>query len=560
MRQTIHATEQELKRIFSDDYFFRIPGYQRPYAWTRDHTATLLDDLLDSLPPEGRELQEAAPYFLGSIVLIKDPNYPDADVVDGQQRLTTLTILLAALRDLASPEEAEALHKYICELGDKFSGTEDRYRLQPRPRDRAFFRDQVQKPNAVTLYTAEDENLSDSHRNLRDNTRFLLQQLKGMSSRLRDQLAMFLLQRCYLVVVSASDQASAYRIFSVMNDRGMDLEPTDILKADIVGAVPGDQEAHYTALWEGLEEGLGRDRFADLFGHIRMIHRKAKARKALMQEIRETLEPEKNPRAFIDRTLVPMARALQAIENADYSGGQNAAAINRLLTYLNRLDNSDWIPPAISFFAQYEYHPTVLLRFLQDLERLAYALFITRSTVNERIDRYIRILDAIDRGMDLSHEDSPLQLTFREKQKVLEALEGPLYQQVQLRLPVLLRLEDLFSQQPEATSHLRIISVEQVLPPSPASDTDWASRFPEPGTRHRMANSLGNLVLMPRAKKPEAQQWDFDRKKTDYLGHQGETPFALTQQVLETDRWDAEALERRQRKLVSALTEAWRLH
>lgn len=89
---------------------------------------------------------------------------------------------------------------------------------------------------------------------------------------------MFLHQRCFLVVVSASDKASAYRIFSVMNDRGMDLEPTDILKADIIGALPKDQEKHYTELWEGLKKDLGRDCFADLFGHIRMLHRKAKAR------------------------------------------------------------------------------------------------------------------------------------------------------------------------------------------------------------------------------------------------------------------------------------------
>ncbi|HKJ87479.1 MAG TPA: DUF262 domain-containing protein, partial [Gammaproteobacteria bacterium] len=301
MRQSIHATEQELKRIFSDDYFFRIPGYQRPYSWTRDHSATLLDDLLEAIPGEGGDVHEGPPYFLGSIVLIKDPNYPEADVVDGQQRLTTLTILLATLRDLSSPEAADALHKYVCELGDKFSGTEDRYRLQPRPRDRLYFRDQVQKPNGTTLYHPDNRELSDSQRNIWDNARFLVDQLKGMSESLRDRLAMFLLQRCYLVVVSASDQASAYRIFSVMNDRGMDLEPTDILKADIIGALPQDQEQHYTEVWEGLEDDLGRDQFADLFGHIRMIYRKAKARQALMQEIRETLEPEKHPQSFIDR-------------------------------------------------------------------------------------------------------------------------------------------------------------------------------------------------------------------------------------------------------------------
>lgn len=559
MRQTIHATEQELKRIFSDDYFFRIPGYQRPYSWTRDHTATLLDDLLEALPPEGVDVHDGAPYFLGSIVLIKDPNFPDADVVDGQQRLTTLTILLAALRDLSGPSEAEALHKYICELGDKFSGTEDRFRLQPRPRDRLFFRDQVQQPNAITLYHPDETQLADSHANIRANTTYLKQELQNKSSGLRDRLAMFLLQRCFLVVVSASDQASAYRIFSVMNDRGMDLEPTDILKADIIGALPQEQEQHYTELWEGLEEDLGRDRFADLFGHIRMIHRKAKARQALMQEIRDSLRPQERPQQFIERTLAPMARAFQTIENADFGQRQQAAEVNSHLIHLNRLDNSDWLPPAISFFARYESHPGTLLPFLADLERLAYALFLRRAAVNERIDRYIRVLDAIDREADLSHEDSPLQLSFQEKEQVLKTLRGPVFTQVQIRLPVLLLLEDLLSGETDRQAY-RIVSVEHVLPQSPAPDSEWPKRFPDHAQRDQLVHTLGNLVLMPRTKNPDAQNWDFERKKAEYLGRNGETPFALTEQVLNTREWTPEEVERRQRRLVSTLAEAWRLH
>lgn len=559
MRQTIHATEQELKRIFSDDYYFRIPGYQRPYSWSKDHSATLLDDLLDALPPEGTDVHDGAPYFMGSIVLIKDPDFPDADVVDGQQRLTTLTILLATLRDLSGPEEAQALHKYICEAGDKFSGSEDRFRLQPRPRDRIFLRDQVQQPNAVTLYHPDETGLPDSHARIRESTLYLRQQLQNKGPEVRDRLAMFLLQRCFVVVVSASDQASAYRIFSVMNDRGMDLEPTDILKADIIGAIPQAEEQHYTELWEGLEEDLGRDRFADLFGHIRMVHRKAKARQALMQEIRESLRPQERPRQFIDRTLVPMARAFQAIENADYGDRQNTEAINRHLVHLNRLDNSDWLPPAISFYAQYEHQPDTLLRFLGDLERLAYALFLRRAGINERMDRYIRVLDAIDREADLFDEDAPLQLSFQEKEQILDILRGPLFTQVQIRLPVLMVLEDLLSGETDRHQY-RIISVEHVLPPSPSSDSEWARLFPDPIKRDQMVHTLGNLVLMPRTKNPDAQNWDFERKKSEYLGRKGETPFALTEQVLNTREWTPEELERRQRRLVSTLADAWRLH
>ena len=72
---TIKAEEKQLWRIFSDDYLFEIPDYQRPYAWTTEQTGELLDDLLTAM-----DTDEEAPYFLGSIVLIKDPNNAPAEV------------------------------------------------------------------------------------------------------------------------------------------------------------------------------------------------------------------------------------------------------------------------------------------------------------------------------------------------------------------------------------------------------------------------------------------------------------------------------------------------
>src|SRR3712207_1048229 len=96
--KTLSAQEQPLAKIFSDDFAFSIPGYQRPYAWTTEHAGELLDDLLDFMGTDGESRGALNPYFLGSIVLIKGLT-PESEVVDGQQRLTTLTILLAVLRE-----------------------------------------------------------------------------------------------------------------------------------------------------------------------------------------------------------------------------------------------------------------------------------------------------------------------------------------------------------------------------------------------------------------------------------------------------------------------------
>lgn len=93
MAKTLVAHEQPITKIFSDDYVFRIPGYQRPYAWTTEQAQELFDDLLTFMQAAGGPVDEMPPYFLGSIVLIKGEGAPDADVVDGQQRFLSLVAL-----------------------------------------------------------------------------------------------------------------------------------------------------------------------------------------------------------------------------------------------------------------------------------------------------------------------------------------------------------------------------------------------------------------------------------------------------------------------------------
>src|SRR5687768_14131084 len=115
MPATIHATEKALFRIFSNDYAFEIPPYQRPYAWAIDQASELLTDILAFLGESTQPVEEVNPYFLGSIVLIKGEDSPKADIVDGQQRLTTLTILMAVLRAKVSGEFANELTTFIYE-------------------------------------------------------------------------------------------------------------------------------------------------------------------------------------------------------------------------------------------------------------------------------------------------------------------------------------------------------------------------------------------------------------------------------------------------------------
>lgn len=562
MTHTLTAKEQSLARIFSDDYVFTIPGYQRPYAWGRDQAQELLDDLLSALASAPAQLTEAAPYFLGSIVLIKSDASPEATVVDGQQRLTTLTLLLSAIRaTVQDPAVQTGITKRIYEHGDVVSATQARYRLSLRERDRDFFREYVQHENGLQTLAQLNAVLPDAQARLRGNAQVFMDGLTKLQQSELVRLVQFVITRCYLVTVATPDLDSAYRIFGVLNSRGLDLSATDILKAGIIGGIETAELRNiYTGKWEDAEEDLGRDEFGDLFSHIRMVYRKAKPQGTLLKEFKEHVMPLKYPRSFMDEVLLPMAQAFCELRDADYASTHHAEQVNEHLRWLNRLEFKDWVPPALTFFVRHRQRPEAVLTFFRDLERLGYSMLARRASVNERIERFSALTGAVEAGSDLYSATSLLQLSPDEQHRTYAALAGPLYETHSPRALalLLLRLDHLMSDGSASYQH-EVVSVEHVMPQQPAPNSQWATWVPDKAVHQLWVHRLGNLALLSRKKNSSASNRDFTWKKAAYFTKGGTTAFALTTEVLQFADWTADVMQRRQDAMLGKLEAHWRL-
>ncbi len=569
-RVSIHGAEYPVKKIFSDDFFFTVPLYQRPYAWTTEHAGELLDDLLEFTNDGTGTSDQLTPYFLGSIVLIKGDE-PDAQIVDGQQRLTTLALLLAMLRAMIQPELARNLTPFLYQKANPITHAESRYRLKLRELDDGFFQEYVLKEQGIEklLNEVNEAGLSESQRNIRDNALLFKEKLKNRSGKELIDLAEFIVNRCYLVVVSTPDLNSAYRIFSVLNDRGLDLSISDILKARIINDIADSNEKkRYAALWENRENELGRETFKDLFSWLRMMYRRGRPRGTILEEFYTHVypagRPNYAPQEFLDNVLVPHVDALGTILQADYQCPQHPHEMkesNKLLKWLNyiKLDNESWIPSALLYFTQRRQQPDMLLRFLTDLERLAAGLMIQRVPSSKRLERYSQLLSAIQRGEDLYRPDSPLQLTSEEQRNIFNILNGDIYLIPQVRKYVLLRLDDRLSDGTASYDYERI-TIEHVLPQNPAYRSQWMQWFPTWQERVNWVNRLGNLVLLSRRINREAQNYEFAVKKERYFKNEhGVSAFALTSQVLSYQEWTPRELEQRQKYLMNSLSLLWGL-
>lgn len=143
-------------KIFSTDFFFNIPDYQRPFAWEDSNFQDLIDDLVSA--------QSEKNYFLGTIVLHKKNERNSYDVVDGQQRLTSLLILFACLRDLiVDPLFKKNLHGKILQEENRVDGIPEMPRVSVK--DRQIFREIVLE-NGGTIQKFKINDYSESQKKI----------------------------------------------------------------------------------------------------------------------------------------------------------------------------------------------------------------------------------------------------------------------------------------------------------------------------------------------------------------------------------------------------------
>jgi len=561
MTKQISGAEYSLAKIFSSDFDYSIPSYQRPYAWETDQASELFDDLYDFYETETDES-----YFLGSIVLIKQESRPPAEVIDGQQRLTTLTILLALLAERMEGDHRTTILKYICEPGNVFEGLEPKPRLKLRERDQSFFYQYIQSLDFDGLFQLDKEILeNESQRNLITNSILIKNRLQALFSDNKEKLEgfiQFLLQRCFIVAVSTPSQQSAFRVFSVMNSRGLDLQPTDIIKADIIGQIDSATESdEYSERWEDMETELGRSVFNDLFAYVRMIYAKEKAKRALLDEFRiHVLTNIPSPKGLVDEVLEPYAEALSMVRNNNYISSTNAQDINAYLKWLNRIDNSDWIPPAIFFLASHKDKPDYVLWFFKKLERLAAYMHICAKNINNRIERYSRLLSGLEDPHSIDSPVNAIELDSQEKAEMRKALDDEIYKlTARRRNYLILRLDSFLSDGAAKYDHT-ILTIEHVLPQTVNANSQWAQIWPDPDERERWLHRLANLVPLNFRRNPKASNYDFDTKKTAYFGGKRQvSSFILTTQVLNTSNWSPEHVKKRQKELLDVLYDKWDL-
>lgn len=252
--QKIQSEDCSVTSLFQS--FYAVPDYQREYVWDTDQVEQLLKDVREEMG-DG-PAQDAPEYFIGSIVVCPGRDGV-LDLIDGQQRMTTLYITLCAIRDRLAElgaQPSSVLNSQIADAAVDVSGEERRrYRLDLQYEDSGDALTRLADGKRIeTPSTQSMRNMQNAHHVV---TRFLESEFGQDPAAVR-KLYGYLTNKVKLIRIQTEDVAKALKIFETINDRGVGLNSMDLLKNLLFMKTPKGQFDRLKDTWKELQDTIFR--------------------------------------------------------------------------------------------------------------------------------------------------------------------------------------------------------------------------------------------------------------------------------------------------------------
>lgn len=556
---SIAAEIQRIRDVFGPGTDIKVPPYQRAYAWEDEEVEVLIQDLLEAF-------RAGTVYFLGAIVVIRPRRNGPSDVVDGQQRLTTLTVMLAVLRDLSKSKDEDALLQSMIGVEPKTmrfnaANPAGKWRITLNPADDPFFRRFVQARGATLQEASARESArhpgSESQARISAAIDQMHDYLSDMTAEERSRFVLWLLDQVSIVRVRVAQFEVAYKVFQSLNHRGKPLSDHDILKGVLFDRAEfsPSEAAGKSEFWNAYTTRLGDRGFGDMWKQVRAICDRDGVGE-LVSGLIAGITRQSSVLEFIEKRLPRYVDAYDAVVNGKTDGLHLGDEAKRRICFLRSIHHESWRAPAIRFLAEFNYDEAMADRFFWALDRMAYAMQYSVKDREYRHKRYRRLLEAMDRPDALFAPGSQLDLTSRERSDFLDRLRGK-FSNPKQRKALLMR----FSAAVEggvALDPSTDCTVEHILPRTPNKGSDWYEEWARTRDRDDLTECMGNFTLLTLAENQEADRKPFAEKVAIYFRN-GKASYALSNDLQGRTRWTPDDVRTRRDALIQSLAKDWGL-
>ena len=509
----IKSAKIKVMDVFKNWYI--VPSYQRHYVWEEDNINALLEDIKDNYLERNDE-----EYFLGSyIIQSKNDNN---DLLDGQQRITTLFLLFAFLRDYERTENQyrSEFQDYIYQGAKPMSGIKERVRLtyEIRGNVKSFINEFIIPTNSIIdKWEAIKEKANDSKENIsiQHMCRALLCFKKFFDE--NDtidivQYVTFINTNMVMIYISADTLEDAFRMFSIMNDRGVKLSNADILKSSNLEVISDKKDMEsYAREWEELQADLGND-FDRFLSYVRTLYVKTKAKLGLLEEYNKNIF--KTGKLKMGKDFFESIKSYYNIYNSiiQLDNNNNYEYCN-LINVLNSGNlPTDWVPVIMSYYKKYKEQD--LTAFAKKLACKAIADMVCGESPTKRIENLNKIMPAIEDSSNPAELLSNTHLFAFDKELFLNNIQTDVYRKSYAKT-LLLMLEYMY--QDNSILHTySFVSIEHILPQNPSPNSQWCADYTDE-ERINNVDKIGNLCIIGRRKNTSLGNLDYQNKRKRYF-------------------------------------------
>lgn len=582
----IKAASLSIKELFES--FYEVPDFQREYVWEPENVEKLLNDICDELIDANGSYIKGAEYFIGSIVVYKDDR-GIYQLIDGQQRTTTIFIILCILRDrLSGMDEVKQLIRQVRQNEETFQ-EETLYRVNLLYEDSAGALEHIANGTRDQLDTLPQFGSVKHLRGaLGEAEEYLTEKFGGDTHQWQQFLALFT-RKVKLIRVVTPSQTSALRVFETINNTGVGLDSMDLLKNLLFRKVKREQFDKVRDGWKQLTTAIEKAekplRFLRYFVHSRY---ETKTQKPLREDELYDWVAKNSALVGIDSTPIEFLNLL--IKNAESYGNFASAkdvggVSNRYLSNIQKLSGQARQHFILLLAAQHLQAP-LFNRLCKALENLIFCLILTKEAkalevfcTKEALN--VAALGASDEaGLEAFITTRMQPEIARRAQSFRDAIDRMYSWSVQkYRLRYIVAKLTQFVDEAawnngtgnDLSPYLdRSVHIEHILPASPTPEIEKA--FDKPEDYGTQCQRLGNLVLLEATINTSIQQNFFAEKCTAYL----QSKFLLTRSIgdkpgvgtntqlnravadLQTWKtWDSTAIDERQKMLTSLACHVW---
>lgn len=543
--------------IEAGTFQFVVPVYQRMYSWDIKHCQQLLEDILKA----GKNQVHA--HFIGSIVYVADGVYGANNsllVIDGQQRLTTITLLLIALRDFLG-EEKEILEKFSSRkihnryLVNRDEVGEKQYKLLLSEND---------KDTLIALVDKDKTPPKESSKKIQENFAFFQDKIQE----LQDDEALKILckgiEKLMIVYVSLErDKDNPQLIFESMNSTGKDLSQADLIRNYILmGLEPKLQTRLYEKYWRAMEQDFGQENYEKFFNafvrHYLII--KSGEIPNIAKVYESFKEYHQNNNAEMEVLLQDMKKYCEYFCFIAFKKEQDCELKNAFCNLLE-LQNDTAYPLLLALYEDYANARLSKEDFKEIVSLIESYIFrraiceIPTNSLNKTFASFIKFIDKNSYMQSVkahflllkSYARFPLNEEFKN------ALRRKDIYNFNKKSYLLTRLENHKRKEKISANEY---TIEHIMPQNPNLSKEWQKDLGEhyKEIQEKYLHTLGNLTLT--GYNSEYKDKPF-KEKRDMQGGFRQSPLKLNDELRNLEMWNQEAIEKRAEALANKALEIW---